>query len=162
MRMTGVTLRDRKQAAWIREQTWVLENIIAQIKRKTLSLARHVMRSTENRCDYNSKRMAQGEWTRNRERQKAWWRIARRKPEGHERSRWHGIGARLFASSAKRTRKKRLRRFHKWTTIPMPGSCEWQTGARAGWQMCPLTVPNRRKLWQPLLGVGRRLVTVTA
>lgn len=46
--MLGVTLGDRKQAAWIREQTRV-EDIIVQTEKKTWTLAGHVVRRNDKR-----------------------------------------------------------------------------------------------------------------
>ena len=47
-KMIGVTLRDKKRAEWIREQTRV-KDILVEIKKKKWTWAGHVMRRQDNR-----------------------------------------------------------------------------------------------------------------
>uniref|UniRef100_A0A224YWQ9 Endonuclease-reverse transcriptase n=1 Tax=Rhipicephalus zambeziensis TaxID=60191 RepID=A0A224YWQ9_9ACAR len=47
-KMIGVTLRDRKRAEWVREQTGV-KDIIVEIKKKKWTWAGHVTRQQDNR-----------------------------------------------------------------------------------------------------------------
>ncbi|MCJ3464060.1 hypothetical protein LNY58_26610, partial [Klebsiella pneumoniae] len=71
-KMIGVTLRDKKRAEWIREQTGVAD-IILSIKRKKWTWAGHVMRRKDNRWTVRATEWIPREGKRNRGRQKVRW-----------------------------------------------------------------------------------------
>lgn len=96
--MLGVTLRDRKRATWIREQTRI-EDIIVQIKKKKWTWAGHVVRRTDNRWTTRATEWTPRDGSRSRGRPLVRWRDEIRKFAGKEwtreaqdRSGWKAMG----------------------------------------------------------------------
>ena len=71
-KILGLTLRDRKRAVWIREQTGIAD-ILVDIKRKKWSWAGHVMRRMDNRWTIRVTEWIPREGKRSRGRQKTRW-----------------------------------------------------------------------------------------
>lgn len=97
-KMVGVTLRDRKRASWIREQTQV-EDILAQIKRKKWRWAGHVMRRIDNRWTTRTTEWVPRDGIRSKGRPKTRWIDEIRKFGGKEWTRaaqdrdgWRSLG----------------------------------------------------------------------
>ena len=97
-KMVGVTLRDRKRASWIREQTQV-EDILAQIKRKKWRWAGHVMRRSDNRWTTRTTEWVPRDGIRSKARPKTRWIDEIRKFGGKEWTRaaqdrdgWRSLG----------------------------------------------------------------------
>ena len=71
--MVGVTLRDRKRASWIREQTRV-DDVIGTIKKKKWTWAGHVMRRRDNRWTVRLTEWQPRDGKRSQGRQRTRWR----------------------------------------------------------------------------------------
>ena len=71
-KILGLTLRDRKRAVWIREQTGITD-ILVDIKWKKWSWAGHVMRRMDNRWTIRVTEWIPREGKRSRGRQKVRW-----------------------------------------------------------------------------------------
>ncbi|MCL1440826.1 hypothetical protein, partial [Enterobacter hormaechei] len=71
-KMIGVTLRDKKRAEWVREQTGVKDTLV-EIKRKKWTWAGHVMRRQDNRWSLRVTEWIPREGKRCRGRQKVRW-----------------------------------------------------------------------------------------
>ncbi len=72
-RMLGITLRDRKQASWNREQTKV-EDILMTIKNKKWIWGGHIMRRRDNRWTTRVTEWQPRNGRRNQGRQRVRWR----------------------------------------------------------------------------------------
>ena len=70
--MMGISLRDRKRATWIREQTKV-EDIMSTIKKKKWTWAGHVMRRDDNRWTVRLTEWIPRDGKRNKGRQRIRW-----------------------------------------------------------------------------------------
>ena len=71
--MLGITLRDKKRASWIREQTKV-EDILSTVKRRKWTWAGHVMRRTDNRWTVRVTEWHPRDGKRRQGRQRIRWR----------------------------------------------------------------------------------------
>ena len=83
--MMGITLRDRKRATWIREQTKV-EDILTTVKKKKWTWAGHIMRRTDNRWAIRITEWVPRDCKRSRGRKRRRWSDEIRKFAGMD---WH-------------------------------------------------------------------------
>ena len=93
-----VTLRDKKRADWVREQTRV-NDILVEIKKKKWAWAGHVMRREDNRWSLRVTDWIPREGKRSRGRQKVRWADEIKKFAGtawpqlvHDRGCWRSMG----------------------------------------------------------------------
>ena len=97
-KMVGVTLRDKKRAEWIREQTRV-KDILVEIKKKKWVWAGHVMRRQDNRWSLRVTEWIPREGKRGRGRPKVRWADEIKKFAGikwsqlaQDRDNWRSMG----------------------------------------------------------------------
>ena len=83
----GISLRDRKRATWIREQTKV-DDILSTIKKKKWTWAGHVMRRDDNRWTVRLTEWIPRDGKRNKGRQRSRWADELRKFAGLG---WHRL-----------------------------------------------------------------------
>ena len=83
--MMGITLRDRKRATWVREQTKV-EDFLTTIKKKKWTWAGHIMRRTDNRWTIRITEWVPRDCKRSRGRKRRRWSDEIRKFAGMD---WH-------------------------------------------------------------------------
>ena len=79
--MMGISLKDRKRATWIREQTKI-EDIISTIKKKKMDMAGHVMRRDDNRWTIRLTEWLPRDGKRSKGRQRTRWSDELRKFAG--------------------------------------------------------------------------------